>query len=73
MIPFAPSIMIKAHDTMTYAYDIKVCINNIISTASNIMFKAHVIMTFVYDKMVYIHNIIATASTMMMMNGQDIM
>ena len=63
--------MIKTHDTITFAYDIKVCINNIISTASNIMFKAHVIMTFVCDIMVYIHNIIATASNMMM-NGQDI-
>ena len=63
--------MIKAYDTMIYAYDIKVCINNIISTASNIMFKAHVIMTFACDIMVYIHNIIATASNMIM-NGQDI-
>ena len=56
---------------MTFAYDITVCIHNIISTASNIMFKAHVIMTFVCDIMVYIHNIIATASNIMM-NGQDI-
>ena len=63
--------MIKAHDTMTFAHDIKVCIINIISIASNIMFKAHVIMTFVCDIMVYIHNIIATASNMMM-DGQNI-
>ena len=56
---------------MTFAYDITVCIHNIIPTASNKMFKAHHIMTFVCDITVYIHNIIATASNKVM-NGQNI-
>ena len=45
---------------MTFAYDIMVCIHNIISTASNIMIKAQDTMTFACDIMVCIHNIIST-------------
>ena len=56
---------------MTFAYDITVCIQNKISTASNIMFKAHATMAFACDRMVCIHNIISTASNIMM-NAQDI-
>ena len=58
-------IMIKAHDTMTFAYDITVCIHNKISTASSIMFKAHATMSFGCGIFVCIHNIISTASNVM--------
>ena len=51
---------------MTFAYDIMVCIRNIIKTASNIMNMAQNTMTFVYDIMVCIRNIISTASNIMM-------
>ena len=44
IIPIASSKMIKAHDIMTFAYHITVCIRDIISTASNIIFKAHATM-----------------------------
>ena len=40
IIPIASSKMIKAHDIMTFAYHIKVCIRDIISIASNMIFKA---------------------------------
>ena len=56
---------------MTFAYDITVCINNKISTASNIMVKALATMAFACDIMVCINNIVATVSNIMM-NAQDI-
>ena len=58
--------MIKAHDIMTFAYHITVCIHDIISAASNIIFKARVTMKFSCDIMVFIHNNLSTASNIMM-------
>ena len=57
---------------MTLAYDIMVCMHNIISTASNIMMKAQDTMTFAYDIIVCIHNIISTASNIIV-KAHDIM
>ena len=45
---------------MKFAYDITMCIYNIIPTASHIMIIAQDTMTFAYDIIVCIHNIIAT-------------
>ena len=50
---------------MTFAYDIMVCVRNIISTISNIMSNAQDTKAFAYDTMVCIHNIISTASNIM--------
>ena len=58
--------MIKIQDTIKFAYDITVCIHNMIPTASDIMIKVQNTMTFVYDILVCIHNIIATASHLIM-------
>ena len=63
--------MIKAHDIITFAYHITVCIRNIISIASNIIFKVRVTMKFSCDIMVFIHNSLLTASNIMM-NAQGI-
>ena len=71
IIPIASSKMIKAHDIMTFAYHITVCIRDIISIASNIIFKARVPMKFSCDIMVFIHNNLSTASNIMM-NAQGI-
>ena len=71
IIPIASSIMIKAHDIMTFAYYITVCIRAIISTASNIIFQARVTTKFSCDKMVFIHNNLPTASNITM-NAQEI-
>ena len=71
IIPIASSKMVKAHDIMTFAYHITVCIRDIISTASNIIFKARVTMKFSCDIMVFIHNNLSTASNIMM-NAQGI-
>ena len=51
---------------MTFAFHIKVCIRDIISTASDIMFKARVTVKFSCDIMVFIHNNLSTASNIMM-------
>ena len=51
-------MMIKAHDTMTFAYNIMVCKHDIISTASNIMIKTRDTKTFAYDIMVCKHDMI---------------
>ena len=46
--------MIKAHDILTFAYHITICIRDIISIASNIIFKARVTMKLSCDIMVFI-------------------
>ena len=56
---------------MTFAYDITVCIHNIISTASNIKIKAQDTMTLPYDIMVCIHNITSAASNIMISPGYN--
>ena len=63
--------MIKAHDIMIFAYQITVCIRDIISIASNMIFKARVTMKFSCDIMVFIHNNSSTAYNIMM-NAQVI-
>ena len=63
--------MIKAHDVMTFAYYITVCIRDTISTASNIIFKARVTIKFSCDIMVFILNNLSNASNIMM-NAQGI-
>ena len=71
IIPIASSKMIKAHDIMTFAYHITVCMRDIISIASNIIFKARVTMKFSCDIMVFIRNNLSTVSNIMM-NAQGI-
>ena len=63
--------MIKAHDIITFAYHIAICIRAIISIASNIIFKARVTMKVSCDIMVFIHNNLSTASNIMV-NAQGI-